>query len=321
MNFIDSLTEALFGGAAQASPMGLGAPPPLAAPPRPAASGAEMPTLANALGSILRNSGAASMAKPAIAPQRAAPSAPPMPAAPTLAPTVSASQPKSTGENVASFIRAVMEGTAGVDPRSPGISAFAQGGAGAFGSRDRVAAAEEAKKIAASDRKMKLEDRELAQDDKAFDRAIKTSGEKRAVAKDKRDAKSSEITMIKTISEVMRNVDPQLDIKDRIAVERLVRDEGKRLYEAEGLQGEELKTKMQEYSRDLQGRLISKKPSITGAPASDAPPSAPAKPVAPTGDGKTQALPSRPVDQQSFDSLPSGAWFVNPADGRVLQKQ
>lgn len=184
-------------------------------------------------------------------------------------------------------------------------------------------AKEDAAKIAAADRKMKLEDRELAIDDKAFDRSLKTSAEKRAISKDSRESKTAEIGMVKTMSEVMRNVDPQLDIKDRIAVERLVRDEGKRLYEAEGLQGEELKTKMQEYSKDLQGRLVAKKPSVTGGAITPQAPgeAATAKPVAPAGDGKSQAAPSRPVDQKSFDSLPSGAWFVNPADGRVLQKQ
>lgn len=361
MNFIDSLTEALIGGTTIPGPMGLGAPQPTGADissflkdklsagaPRPAPQmsmaprpmpisapqpqQSEAPTLANALGSLLRGSGAApQMAKPAMVPQRAPMSAAPAPQQQAVTP---AAQPKTTGESVASFLRAVMEGTASVDPRSPGVSAFAQGASGAFGSRDRVQAREDAAKIAASDRAMKLEDRDLALDDKAFDRTLKTSQEKRAISKDKRDGKQTEISMIKTMSDVMRNVDPQLDIKDRIAVERLVRDEGKRLRESESLEGEELKTKMQEYSRDLQDRLISKKPSVGGPAVPAVPGAAPSAPGAPrtlnqappaaakpSGDGKSQTSPATPTDQSTFDALPSKSWFVNPADGRILQKQ
>ena len=38
------------------------------------------------------------------------------------------------------------------------------------------------------------------------------------------------------------------------------------------------------------------------------------------GAGSSQSAPARVASQEEFDRLPSGAWFVNPADGRTLQK-
>jgi len=34
----------------------------------------------------------------------------------------------------------------------------------------------------------------------------------------------------------------------------------------------------------------------------------------------SQDNPARPMDWDSFYALPSGAWFINPADDRLLQK-
>lgn len=314
----------------------------------------EAPVLANALGDILRGSGAMPGPVPRPAEQLpwSQPGQQPMNVSPR--PAAAADPSKITGDDVASFIKSVMAGTAGVNPSAPGITAFAQGATGAISASDKMKSDAAAQKLAAEDRALKLEDRTLARDDKDFDRGVKTSEERRAVSKDKRDAKSSEIGMIKTMSEVMRNVDPQLDIKDRIAVERLVRDEGKRLYDAEGLQGEELKTQLQLYSRDLQGRLIAKKPLIVGSPAPSgqapapatpggalgvpdpaAKPAAPAKtkeqwkaegvPVwegqdVPNGNGFSPKSPKGPRDKAEFDTLAPGTWFVNPRDHRILKK-
>lgn len=51
-------------------------------------------------------------------------------------------------------------------------------------------------------------------------------------------------------------------------------------------------------------------------------PRPPAK-AAPRAGGSvtSQANPASPTTQQQFDALPPGAWFKNPADGRVLQKK
>jgi hypothetical protein len=51
-------------------------------------------------------------------------------------------------------------------------------------------------------------------------------------------------------------------------------------------------------------------------------PRPPAKAVPRAGGSVTsQANPASPTTQQQFDALPPGAWFKNPADGRVLQKK
>lgn len=72
-------------------------------------------------------------------------------------------------------------------------------------------------------------------------------------------------------------------------------------------------------------------PPAPGAPATRglqlqppaAAPAGPGTPVASTaaGDGSSRNAPARPADQAAFDALPSGSYFVNPADGRLLQKR
>lgn len=52
------------------------------------------------------------------------------------------------------------------------------------------------------------------------------------------------------------------------------------------------------------------------APASPAPAARPQP-----GTGTSQGAPARPMNEADFNALPSGAWFVNPADGRTMQKK
>lgn len=49
--------------------------------------------------------------------------------------------------------------------------------------------------------------------------------------------------------------------------------------------------------------------------------SAPAGGQAQSGAGVSPNNPASPQSQEDFDALPSGAWFVNPADGRLMQKR
>ncbi len=348
MNLIDSLSEALFGGIQSPSPsppaMGFGDTmraltsggpggirsqsggfaqmggmnggfSSLGAPALRSGNG-----LADALGAILRGSG--SVPQRSAAPPREAERLPWQQTEQRSGPTPSpAGAPESgsgiTGNDVASFIRSVMTGAASVDPSRPGISAFAQGASGAMNARDALSDKEKAARIADEDREMKI-------DDRAFDRAKDIRGESRADSREKREGRLNEIKMLEATAKVMRDVDPSLDIKDRIAVERLVRDEGKRLMDAESLSGEELQTAMETYRKDIEGRLTANKPRITGAqpgPAAKSGTGATSKAPTGSGDGKSQSSPAAPVDKSAFDALPSGAWFVNPADGRVLQKK
>ncbi len=219
-------------------------------------------------------------------------------------------KPSITGKDVQAFIRSLVSGMAAVDPRQPGLTAFAQGAAGALKGRDAFEASEAARVTAAEDRAMKL-------DDRSFKRSTDIAGERRADAREKREGRSAEIQMVKTVSDVMKNLDPTLDVKDRIAVERLVRDEGKRLQESGVLDAQKLKTEMETYRQGLEDRLKAGKPTVgAGAAPANGASAAPA-----AGAGKTAQDAARPTTQQAFDALPSGAYFVNPADGRVMQKK
>lgn len=70
------------------------------------------------------------------------------------------------------------------------------------------------------------------------------------------------------------------------------------------------------------GGMMPGVPGVPGAVPGVAPPSAPPSAPArqPQGNGTRQA-PARPMSETDFESLPVGAWFINPADGRVMQKE
>ena len=63
-------------------------------------------------------------------------------------------------------------------------------------------------------------------------------------------------------------------------------------------------------------------PGVPGAVPGVTPPAAPSAAPArqPQGNGTRQA-PARPQSEADFERLPVGAWFINPADGRVMQKE
>jgi len=56
------------------------------------------------------------------------------------------------------------------------------------------------------------------------------------------------------------------------------------------------------------------------APPAAGDPNRPANGPARGGGGGTMQSPARPRSEADFNALPSGAWFINPADGRLLQK-
>lgn len=66
----------------------------------------------------------------------------------------------------------------------------------------------------------------------------------------------------------------------------------------------------------LQKRLPGAFPSGTSAPAK----ATPQKPVAVLGQG-TRSDPARPISKEQFNLLPSGAFFINPSDGKLRQKK
>lgn len=356
MNLIDQLAGALFPGVSSGGSMGamsmlpdkpmglmsmlpggpggamslfqpaaLGGPVPSAAP----AGATPPPALANALGAILKQSGAV--------PQP--PKAEPAVERPAMAPVsrlqpsggISAPQPSQGGisaQDVSNAIKAALMGAARVDSSAPMGSAFFQGAGGAAAAKTKFDNDAAASNLAAEDRKLKLEDRELKLDDRAWNRS-------KDMASEKRNKRSDDLKMIEVMSKVMKDIDPTLDTKDRIAIERLVRDEGKRLVDREALQGEELKTQMETYRKGLEERVKGGKNTL-GVPGPESP-SAPEGAVKPApggtvygatpkspatgGDGKDKSRPAMPHTKADFDNMPSGTWFLNPSDGRVLLKK
>lgn len=59
---------------------------------------------------------------------------------------------------------------------------------------------------------------------------------------------------------------------------------------------------------------------IFGLLAGGAPPLAPTAPAPRPSSGGSREQAARVTSQAEFDALPAGAWFVNPADGQVMQK-
>lgn len=184
-------------------------------------------------------------------------------------------------------------GTAGVDSSSSPVSAFAQGLAGAAGSR--------------SSRSDTARKRSQEDEDRAFDRRMRVAAGERA---DRR----AEISELKSLSSIMRDIrNGGLSTSESLRVESLVRDFARDL-EAQALPPEEILTQTEAYREDVMARIgagTSNGSAATSAGAVDAPSAAPA--------AGTQEDPAKPASHADFEALPSGAWFINPA--RLLQKK
>lgn len=208
------------------------------------------------------------------------------------------------------IIQAVFAGAAGVNPNSPGLSAFAQGGAGTFKAFDKQSAANVASKNATEDRLWKREDRGIAADDRQFKRGMETS-------KDARAERDSDVKNVASLSKVMNGIKSMngLTMEQKFKVnDQLYRYADKinksGLMSPEDLDtaiGKERDRLLVEYGVRSPDGAVGKVPPAAGQQQS--------------GDGASSASPSKPTSRESFDTLPSGAWFVNPADGKVMQKQ
>ena len=189
-------------------------------------------------------------------------------------------------------IRAFFTGAAGVNPSSPKFSAFAQGAGGAMQSRYKEGQAEEKQR---QDQANKRFDRDLkiAKDDRE-ERASKRAdrAEVRAEGKDKRDAQSAEVLNTARTTRVMKMLDPNLDVKDRIAIERLVRDYGRDMARRDPtLDDATAIQRMEAYRKEVEGRVRDKKqvPASGGGAA----------PAAPKPPGTTPSAPAAPPKPQS----------------------
>ncbi len=217
---------------------------------------------------------------------------------------------------VADTLRHILAGAAAGNPSAPPIKAFAQGGHGAMQSME----ADKRRKETAAEKKDALERNEAAaaqsradkQFDREFNQKLKLSREKREQAAEGRAGRLAKLNEFKTISQVMKSIDPTLDTKDKIAIERLVRDEAKRLTET-GEEAETVINKISEYRSGLEDRIKGNKPRVAPQAAQQAPQA--------SGDGSSSQSPAQPANKEQFDVLPSGAWFINPSDGNLMQKK
>lgn len=164
------------------------------------------------------------------------------------------------------------------------------------------------------DRKFKIEDRSYqrerdkirdARDDRNFNETSAERADMRKYRKtaEERAGQAHELNMVKATQEVMRGLSPDLTLDQRLKVENAVSSRLKTLIgDTVTAEPGELKALTEQVRNE-----------IMGTPALSAP-------ATPTAAG-TQEDPHKPADQTTFDALPSGAWFINPADGRLLRKK
>jgi hypothetical protein len=150
-----------------------------------------------------------------------------------------------------------------------------------------------------------------ASEQKTYDRGRDAKKDALAATKEARDAKKDAVELRKMEAEIKKLVDPSLDIKDKIALENQVSYLMNSMLK-DGQDYDDVLKKGRELLQEKQSRVMGKTAlaSDTGAGGNT-----------PGGDGASEASPALPTSQESFDKLPSGAWFKNPADGRIMQKK
>ena len=340
MNLIDQLAGALFPGVStnpMMQPAALGGPVPSAAPAAPPAGAMPPPALANALGAILKQSGAVPTPKAEPAVER-----PAMAPRSRLQPSggISAPQPSQggiSGQDVSSIIKAALMGAANVNPGSPMGSAFFQGAGGAVAAQDKFSRDADASKLAAEERALRLEDRELKLDDRAWNRSKDMASEKRATSKEARDERKAKLDNLTAVQKLMQDIGGQLTVEQRFKLN----DQLDRYADVINKNGVLSPDKLKEALKAERDRRIKDYTSGTILPstegAANPAPSAPEEAVKPApngtvygatpespatgGSGADKSQPAMPRNKADFDNLPSGAYFINPSDGRVLLKK
>lgn len=362
MNLIDQLAGALFPGVSSGGSMGamsmlpdkpmglmsmlpggpggamslfqpaaLGGPVPSAAPAAPPVGATPPPALANALGAILKQSGAVPQppkAEPAVERPARAPVSRLQPSGGISAPQPS--QGGISGQDVSSIIKAALMGAANVNPGSPMGSAFFQGAGGAVAAQDKFSRDAAATKQAAEDRELKL-------DDRAWSRSKDMASEKRATSKEARDERKAKLDNLTAVQKLMQDIGGQLTVEQRFKLNDQLDRYADVINKNGVLSPDELKEALKaERDRRIKdytsGTIL---PSTEGA--ANPAPSAPEEAVKPApngtvygatpespatgGSGADKSQPAMPRNKTDFDNLPSGAYFINPSDGRVLLKK
>jgi len=238
---------------------------------------------------------------------------------------------------VSSIIKAALMGAANVNPGSPMGSAFFQGAGGAVAAQDKFSRDADASKLAAEERALRLEDRELKLDDRAWSRSKDMASEKRATSKEARDERKAKLDNLTAVQKLMQDIGGQLTVEQRFKLNDQLDRYADVINKNGVLSPDELKEALKaERDRRIKdytsGTIL---PSTEGA--ANPAPSAPEEAVKPApngtvygatpespatgGSGADKSQPAMPRNKADFDNLPSGAYFINPSDGRVLLKK
>lgn len=189
------------------------------------------------------------------------------------------------GNEMARIFRNLFQGAAAVDPTAPKLSAFAQGAAGAAGSRYKEIEAE------------KVRQQQAARQN--FEDALKVRADTRAESKERREGVTAGARKNYYEARAAKITNPALDTKDKIAIERLVRDHGRDL-QRQGKLDTEILPAMEAYRKQLEADIAGKKRAVE--PASPA--KAPAPPKAGDIMGGYRFKGGDPADKKNWEKAP-----------------
>jgi hypothetical protein len=195
-----------------------------------------------------------------------------------------------TPKDVQSFFRALAAGAAGDPNRSP-LGAFFTGASRALETKEA---------IGEGDKKAALE-----AEDRSFERGVKTAAERRAEAKDKREARAAEITNAKTVTDIMKTIRPDGSVPERTAIEQALAHYAQAVNKDGSMTPEELRTALEERRNWVLHGSTSAAPTTPPAAAgSEAPGQPPA--TAPQGAQEGQTAINRQTGQRII--FRNGQW-------------
>lgn len=232
---------------------------------------------------------------------------------------LSARQPAGGGGfNWGNALRDIGAGMASTSWQDNPFQAFGKGVSGADASQQHREKAARDKLLQDLSIAMKQEDRtyQRERDAKSDDHWQKqfdaTQGDRayqrgRDAKTDKRAGETHDLSMLTGAQSLMRSLNPSfenLSLDQRINLDKAVSDRLKAMNPNGFSTPEELAPMVEK----IRNELLGVKPAATS-------------PAAAPASAGTEADPHKPTDKATFDALPSGAWFINPADGRLLRKQ
>lgn len=247
-------------------------------------------------------------AAPAAAPVMATPA--PMRRAPVQVGVEETKPTPQANTELARVFRAFLQGAGSVDPTAPGASAFFKGASGAVtsGYNER--------------QKETLLDRQ--RDKEAFDRALRTTKNAREDVlannlMDYRNRKSS-IDAAGIRYQDIKSLNEAVD-RNNTNYQRALQDINKRAERAEITpeQAKEERTRLDAARAARESEIRAQYSQRTFTPKTEKGEEKKAQPQK-GGDGSSKDKPLMTNDPTAIQKLPSGSYFVNPADGLVYQK-